>query len=474
MTPSADITRGGSHQRSDGHRAWRPWLGLALAAAAQAAVAQSAGLSLPEVLRQALANNPQHLSRQLEIDRAGAGLAAARAATSPVLDANASATRYGYPTFVHGIRAPGVFPPLDETIVALGVALKLPLYTGGRLEQGVALADLGQQIALERERLGVQELAFNVGSVYFKIQHLAALAEVYAARIVSLESQAKRAALLRETGKTGKLDQLKIGTLLTKARHDRLQIEHRGREAWTLLYQLAGAQRPAQVPALTRYVAAWAPDATLEQMRQKALAQRPELQIAERQTAAGLAKEKLARGDSRPAVSLLSGLSERSGGNGRFYNDWNIGVMLSVPLFDGGVRRARVEDAVVARRQTELAAQQLRLEVGKQVEDAWNAHAEAESRLRVTATSIAEASEVLAIEKLKLDQGVGLVTDVLNAETALLGAQVDRLQAQFDLITTRLNLLRATGALSPERVATLVAPDNGAPEAGSPSERDKR
>ncbi|HEX6019939.1 MAG TPA: TolC family protein, partial [Burkholderiaceae bacterium] len=170
----------------------------------------------------------------------------------------------------------------------------------------------------------------------------------------------------------------------------------------------------------------------------------------------------------------LSGVSERSGSDVRFYNDWSIGVLLSVPLFDGGVRRARVDEAVVARRQAELAAQHARLEVGKQVEDAWNAHAEAGSRLSVTATSIDEASEALTIEKLKLDQGVGLITDVLNAETALLGAQADRLQAQFDLITTRLNLLRATGALSAERVATLVAPDNRADEAGPPSEPDKR
>lgn len=474
MTISAFIRYGGLHQRCGGHRPWRLWLGFALVAAAQAAVAQGASLSLPEVLRQALASNPQHLSQRLDIERAGAGLAAARAAKSPVLDATASATRYGHPTFVHGIRSPGVFPPLDETIVALGVALKLPLYTGGRLEQGVVLADLGQQIAVERERLGLQELAFNVSSAYFKIQQLDALAQVYAARIASLEAQAKRAALLRDTGKTGKLEPLQIGTLLTKARHDRLRIEHRGREAWTLLYQLAGTLRPVQEPVLTRYVAAWTPDATLEQMRQQALAQRPELQIAERQTAAGRAKEELARGESRPEVSLQSGLSERSGGGGRFYNDWNVGVMMNVPLFDGGVRRARVDEAVVARRQTEQAAQQVRLEVDKQVEDAWNAHAEAESRLHVTATSIAEASEALAIEELKLDQGVGLVTDVLNAETALLGAQADRLQAQFDLITTRLNLLRATGTLGPERVATLVAPDNGAPEAGSPTERDKQ
>jgi outer membrane protein TolC len=444
-----------------------------LAAAAPASMAQPTVLSLPDAIGQALARNPQHLSQRLEIERAGAGLAAARAAERPTLDATGSATRYGYPTFVHGIRTAGVFPPLDTTIVDLGLALKLPLYTGGRLAQGVVLADLGQQIARERERLGAQEITFNVSSVYFKIQQLETLAQVYAARIVSLEAQLKRATLLREAGKTGKLDQLKISTLLTKARHDQLQVENRGREAWSLLYQLAGTPRPAQAPALTRYAAAWAPDSSLEQWRQQAQAQRPDLQVAQRQIAAGSAREEIARAEQRAAVSLVSGVRGRSGSSGRLYDDWSVGVQLNVPLFDGGLRRARVDEAATARRQADLAAEQTRLEVDKQVEDAWNAHAEAESRLRVTATGIAEASEALAIETLKLEQGVGLVTDVLNAETALLGAQADRLQAQFDLITSRFGLLRATGALNLERVATLVAPDTAAPGGNSTAERNQ-
>jgi outer membrane protein TolC len=278
---------------------------------------------------------------------------------------------------------------------------------------------------------------------------------------------------LRDTGKTGKLDALKIRTLLSAARHDRLQIENRGREAWTLLYQLTGVERPAQLPTLERYVATGAAGESVDQLRQHALMQRPELQIAERQIAVSHANEELARSEQRPSLALVSGLSERSGGSVHFYDDWNVGVQLSIPLFDGGVRRARVDEAATARRQAALAAQEARLAIDKQVEDSWNAHAEAESRLRVTASSVTEASEALAIEELKMAQGVGLVTDVLNAETALLGAQANRLQAQFDLITTRIGLLRATGALSPERVAALVAPDRGDPQANPSAERPK-
>lgn len=250
------------------HAAWRQLLpGAAFAVAVHAAAAQGATLTLPDAIHQALANNPQYLSQQLEIDRSGSAVAAARAAGRPQLGGSASAMRFGYPTFVHGIRAPGVFPPLDKNIIDLGLTFKLPLYTGGRLEKGILIAEFGQQMARERERLGVQELSFNVSTVYFKIQQLDALAQVYAARITSLQAQQRRAALMRDSGKTGKLETLRIGTLLTKARHDRLQIENRGLEAWTLLYQLAGSAGPEPRPALLRYAAAAAPMPSLEHWR---------------------------------------------------------------------------------------------------------------------------------------------------------------------------------------------------------------
>jgi len=132
------------------------------------------------------------------------------------------------------------------------------------------------------------------------------------------------------------------------------------------------------------------------------------------------------------------------------------------------VRRAREEEAAFAHQQARRAIEQTRLEVAKQVQDAWDAQAEAASRLQVTATSVAEAGEALAIEQLKYEQGVGVTTDLLNAESALLTAEADRLQAQFDLVTARFNLLRASGALSPERAAALVAPDTRSAPEGRP------
>lgn len=437
--------------------------GFVLAASAAltwtvAQAAESPPLSLPEAIEQALAQNPAQVSRRLETERAAKGQDAARGARGPSLNFNTSATYYGYPALVVPIREVGVFPPLDDTIYDLGVALKLPIYTGGRLTQEVALADLSNQVAIEQLRQGRQELVFNVSSVYLKIVQLSKLEAAYAARIASLESQEKRVKLLVQVGRAPRLDLLRIGVQLAKARHDRLQVQNSREQAYTLFYSLLGREAP-EVPApLVSYAAADAAVGALEEFVRAAGELRPELRIARGRLASSEAQADIVRSQRLPDVSLIGVYRERTGGtNVDFLDDWNVGVQLSVPLYDGGVRRAQVEQAVLAREQAQQTVEQTRLDIHKQVRDAWYAHAEAQSRAEVTARSVQEAEEALSIERLRYEQGVGLVTDLLDAESALLTAQADRLQGEFDLIITRVDLLRASGQLEPQHVIALVS-----------------
>ncbi|MEW6612639.1 MAG: TolC family protein [Pseudomonadota bacterium] len=434
-------------------------LGLHWAAASHAA--DQPALDLPEAIRQALAQNPRQASQRLDVRKAELEQRAARGARLPAVDFSASATYYGYPTFVVPIRQvpqpPNfAFPPLDRSIYDLGVTLRLPLYTGGRLQQGVVIADLGRNIAVERERLGTQALTYNVSSVYLKILQLSALDRAYAARIDSLQAQARRVHLLVQEGKAPRLDLLRVRVQVRKAEHDRLQIENRRQEAVTLLYSLMGSATLPDAVRLVAYGAAPVPDRRLAELRAEASARRAELQIAEEEMAVARARERLARGERLPSLSLLGAYRERSGADLTFFDDWNIGAQLSVPVFDGGVRRYRVAQAELARQQALEGLRQARLDVDKELQDAWNAVGEAASRLRVAGASVGEAAETLKIERLKYDEGVGLITDLLSAESALLTAEADRLQAEFDLIVARLNLLRASGQLTPAQVEALV------------------
>lgn len=413
-------------------------------------------LTLGGAIDMALAANPAHRSRRLDTGKAEAQQQAARGARLPTLDLSASATRHGYPSLVYPIREIGVFPPLDDTIYDYGVALRLPLYAGGRLSRGVTVADLGKQIALERERLGTQELTYNVSAVYMKIQQLSALGLAYDARIASLEAQEQRVRLLVQVGRAPRLDLLKIGVQLGKARHDRLKVLNGRRQACTLLYNLMGREPPSVQPPLITYSVTHGRTWDLAALQRSARELRPELSIAERNVAVGVAQADIARASRLPDVALVGAYRERAGADTDVFDDWNLSLQLSMPLFDGGVRRSRVEQAVLAEQQARQEAEQQRLDVDKQVQDAWDVFEESRSRVAVTGDSVRESDEALAIDKLRYQQGVGTVTDLLGAETALLSAQADRSQAEFDLIMAHLGLLRASGQLDPESVLTLV------------------
>jgi outer membrane protein len=429
---------------------------FALALSAAPVLAAPLTLTLPEAIATAVENNPTQVSQRLDVKKAEREQQAAHGAYWPQLDFGASATHYGFPTFVTPIRQIGVFPPLDTTIYQYGVALSIPLYLGGRLDQGVIRADIGREIARERQRLGAQELVFNVASAYLKIVHLGSLVAAYDARIASLEAQERSVRLLNKVGRAPRLDILKVSTLLTRARYERLQVQNRREEAVTLLYNLMGVEVPATAPTLIAYRARSAETPVVAGLEQDASQHRPELRIAEQEMASARAQERRARGERLPSVSVVGQYVERAGADTEFFNDWNVGVQLTVPILDGGVRRAREEQAAIARVQAEEAARRTRLDVGKEVRDAVNADQEAEARLNVTESSIAESNEALAIERLKYEQGVGVITDLLNAESAVLSSQADRLQAQFDAIVARLSLLKVTGKLDADRVATIL------------------
>ena len=413
-------------------------------------------LSLPDAIATALQKNPVQLNQRLDVKKAEIEQTAAHGAYWPQLDFGASATRYGYPTFVIPIRQLGVFPPFDTTIYQYGVALRIPLYLGGRLDQGVVRADIGRELAHERERLGNQELTFNVSSVYLKIVHLGSLVATYDARIASLEAQERRVQLLNKVGRAPRLDLLKVSTLLTRARYERLQVDNRRREAYTLLYNLMGIDVPTTAPTLLAYGANTTEALDVAALENNARDHRPELRIAEQEKASAQAQERIARGERLPSVSVVGQYAERAGADSDYFNDWNVGVQLTVPILDGGVRRAREEQAALSRAQADENARRTRLDVAKQVRDAANAQEEATARLHVTERSVAEATEALSIERLKYEQGVGVITDLLDAESAVLSAQADRLQARFDAIIAQLNLMKATGQLEAERVASLL------------------
>ena len=419
-------------------------LGL-IASAAQGADA----LSLPQAMTRALATNPAIRSGQVELEKQALEKDIASGQRLPKVDLNAGYTRYAYASLVTPLRQPGVFPPMDRDIVNIGIALSLPLYTGGKLVAGESLAEHNSEAASESLRGAEQDLLFNVTSTFTKALHLRDLHKSATARIKTLEAEETHIAQRLAQGRAAKLELIRLQTQLSQARHDLLVIGQGERDALSLLAVLLG--EPSQLPPLADIApTSVALPVSRDDALAKAMVRHPDLRRARALSMAAADKLNIAAGEQKPQINLMAKAQETAGGDLRGYDDAQIGVQMTLPLFDGSIRKNRLSQARLERRRSELLVEETANKLVSDIEQATGAVAESRARAEVASQGENEAGEALRIEGARYQAGESTITDLLGAETALWSARVNRMQASYDLITSQARVLRAIGELSPD------------------------
>jgi len=208
------------------------------------------------------------------------------------------------------------------------------------------------------------------------------------------------------------------------------------------------------------------PDASFERdvdtLIAEAQQRRPDLLAAAAQIRAAQANVDVARGAGLPTLSLSAGPSwQATSGNGSTLSSHGdaLGLTLNMPIFSGFDTTYRIR---AAQARVDIASAQLdtlRLQVALDVWTAYQSLITATQSIRTAADLVASAelSERVTLGRYKA--GVGTVLDVLNAQSALASARVQRIQAALDWQVSRAALARAVGALDNR----LLNPDAGSP-----------
>ena len=197
----------------------------------------------------------------------------------------------------------------------------------------------------------------------------------------------------------------------------------------------------ADTPAL----AAWLADAD---------ARNPQLrmQIA----AVEVARQEAAktRGAFAPNVELVAQIGrERLVGHGDFGSASNasgnrmIGVQLSVPLYTGGLRDARQQEAQHGIDKAQAQADRARQQAEQQTRAAWLGLTVGAGRIQALAQALAASRSRLDATRLGRQVGDRTTLDLLNAENDAANAELTLLAARADWLVNRLRLAAAAGRL---------------------------
>lgn len=424
-------------------------LGTMLAAPqnASAQVSESARLDISQAIEAALTNNPGYQRIGLDTDIAELELKKAEAAGLPTLDLSGSYTHYSDPMTISPIHEAGVFPSLDRDILTNGLYAQMPLFTGGRLSATKDLAraqfDSSEQLAESLK----QDLILSVTRTYSDLLTLEKLREASDERLDFFRAEADRIDLLLSLGRATDLDRAKILTGFERARYDRVQLDAAYEKSLTFLASLMSADTPNSLILSDFKIPQASLPATLAAATDIAHEEHPALREAASDLGAAESRISIAKSAKRPQVSAVGNARAMSGGNFNPQEEWQIGVRITVPIFDGGIKSRDIQQARMEKKKARLAFDNLVNQTNAAIRNAWQTVDALRRGIVVSQAALKQAEEALRIEKLRYENSRSTVNDLTSAEAALWEAKSNLARSENSYELGKAELLRTMGVL---------------------------
>jgi outer membrane protein len=147
-----------------------------------------------------------------------------------------------------------------------------------------------------------------------------------------------------------------------------------------------------------------------------------------------------------PTISLLAAAGEVPEHDHTLHDNYAAaGVNINVPIFNGGLFRARHEEAALQAQAEDKDVEDLRLEITREVRGAWFEANDAAYRIPVTARLVEQARRAQHLAQARYDNGLGSIVELNEAELNETAAQIEAASAKYDYLSKRADLDYATG-----------------------------
>ncbi|MDR1848539.1 MAG: TolC family protein [Zoogloeaceae bacterium] len=253
------------------------------------------------------------------------------------------------------------------------------------------------------------------------------------------------------------VDKLQAQTAFSQAELNRIRLEGQWRSAEGTLASTLGldANRPVRLESPGRLFSGISLErmgrvedfsARLEALMEAAKRERPDLRAAEARYQASKASVSVARAQGLPSLRFGASAGQRrvehlDSQSGSF------NLTLNIPLFSGFADTYQIRAAEAREEASAIELERLLQQASLEVWQSWQALRTAAQSLSTTSAlfASAEAAERMALGRYQA--GVGNILDLLNAQSALADARMQRISAAYDWHMSRAAFARALGRL---------------------------
>jgi outer membrane protein len=408
-------------------------------------------LTLTEIVDIGLRNNPATRLAWANAQAAAATYGSARGEWLPTVDGDVTATR------LKTVASQGR-TAVEQSVLTPSASLSYLLFDFGGRSGRVESSRQALLAAGFTHNAAIQDVVLQIQVAYF--QYLAARSLLGAQHTTLAEAQANLEAAeeRRRVGLATIADVLQARTAASQAQLDLQSTEGNLQTTRGALALSLGI--PANLPYDVDSTAAEVPVAALadsvDGLISSALKGRPDLAAARSQAEAARAGIGEARSSLLPSLNLNATA-------GRTYattipngaNSYNVGVELSIPLFNGFSRQYDLRAAEFQAEAATARSETLRQQVVYQVFSAYYALQTSTRRVRTAEDLVASAQQSDDVALARYKAGVGTVLDLLAAQSALASARAQRVDARLNWSVSLAQLAHDAGVLDPKGGTSL-------------------
>ena len=340
-----------------------------------------------------------------------------------------------------------------RNIFAGSIVVTQPVFMGGAIVALNKMADINTEMSKNTMEARRHATLYQIDQAYWQVvslHHKKALAESYLELVKKFDSDVHK---MIDEGVATRSDGLSVDVKVNEAEMTLTKVNDGLVLSRMLLNQLCGLPLNESVvlqdeQADNIAVVELTPQLDVE----SAVAHRPELKLLQNTVALSKQATNVLKAGNLPQVALMGGYAVSNpnvlnGFEKKFAGYWHVGVIVRVPIWNWGDVMYKVRASKGATAIANLELDEAREKIELQVNQTTFKVDEANKKLMMAQKNIQRADENLRTANLGFQEGVISPTVVMEAQTAWLQAQSQKIDAEIDVKLSQVDLQKALGTL---------------------------
>ena len=328
-----------------------------------------------------------------------------------------------------------------------------PIYMGGAISAANKMASISEQMVANDYEAKLQATLHGTDHAYWMVvslKHKRKLADSYLKLVKKLSNDVHK---MIDEGVATRADGLKVDVKVNEAEMTLTQADNGLSLAKMFLCQLCGLPLDSKITLADEDRESLPIEVVADDIDVNTVADnRPEVKLLENTVDLSRQVTRLARASYLPQILLSGGYSATNpnlynGFERKFSGAWNVGVVVRMPVWNWfeGVYKVRASKAATCIAQLEVGDVREKIEL--QVSQSRFKMSEANRRLVMATSNVDKANENLRCANLGFREGVIPSTGVMEAQTAWLQAQSQKIDAEIDVKISQVDYKKALGTL---------------------------